>query len=443
MNLFPPHNYVRADSQHTGIMLYKPRPEKINHNEVVVYTCSSCGRKDMIFDAREQDLKCQYCGKTTSECPQCGGGMNYDKAQAHLICGACQHTQARESEAVGTSAETLEFREKFLEKAAQGWGTERKEIECQSCYAQVIVDPNVLTSACGWCGSTKIIQQKKPHDVMRPRFLLPFAVEPNDCRTITTDWLGNNWVLPKTLRQMAAVDEYKPMFIPFWTFEAGAAAAWRAEVGHEKKVRRDGEWKTEIDWRWESGNVQNKFKNVLVSGTERLKSSWLTNIGRFDLTNLTPYQAKYLAGSQAMAYDTKIRDSWSVARQQMREVVLENCKQGPSTNRVRNFSMELHFDNEAWRYILVPVYVANYVYNNEPYQLVINGQTGAIAGKRPIDWRKIFIASGIPFAIGMLLQLIGLAIGISDLSGIAWLLIAAGVLALIVLSIIAQGVHDG
>lgn len=442
MASFPPANYIPTESKNTGIALYKPRPEKVKHQEIILHKCASCGG-DMAFDAGLQDLKCTMCGKGHSACPQCHGGMRYDKAQGLLVCDACDHTMSRRNDAVGTSARSEEFRAKFLEEAAQGWGTERKEIECQVCNAQVIVDPDVLTTECSWCGSTKIVQQKKPHDVMRPRFLLPFSIERDHCRTITTEWMGNSWVLPKTLREVAAVEEYKSMFIPYWTFDAAAAAQWQAEVGHEKKVYKDGEWKTEIVWKQEGGNARNQFNNVLVSGTERLKSSWLDNIGRFDLSNLTPYQPKYLAGSQALAYDTKIRDSWSVARQQMRDVVLAQCKEGPSTNRVRNFRMELHFDQEKWRYILVPIYVANYFYNNEAYQLVINGQTGAIAGKRPIDWRKILTASGIPFALGLLLQLILLLVGASDLSGVAWLLMGVGVIALLVLSIIAQGVKDG
>lgn len=442
MGLFPPPNYIQTESTNPAIELFMPRPQREEHQEVVMHKCFNCGG-DMIFDVDKRDLNCTYCASTTTVCPQCAGSMNYVREQNRLECFACGATRDFTSETVGKTAQTNEFRKRFLEQSAEGWGTEHKEILCQTCGSAVIVPPESLTTECTWCGSRKIIQQKKPDDVLRPRFLLPFAVANERCNTITSEWLGNSWLLPKELQRVASVEEFQPLFIPYWTFDASSESQWQAEVGHEKQVKRNGKWETEIVWKWEGGNTSNRFSNVLVSGTTRVNNAWLHNIGRFNVNVLTPYHTKYLAGTQAMAYDTKIEDSWAVARSQMREVELAKCKQGPSTNRVRNFSMELHFDDEAWRYILVPLYVANYFYNNDPYQLLINGQTGQIAGKRPIDWRKILLTGGIPLLLGILLQLIMLIDGVPDITTVAWLLMLGGAITLVVLALMAMKVRDG
>jgi hypothetical protein len=40
-------------------------------------------------------------------------------------------------------------------------------------------------------------------------------------------------------------------------------------------------------------------------------------------------------------------------------------------------------------------YINTYYFENKPYQLLLNGQTGKIAGQRPADWRKIgFLSAG-------------------------------------------------
>jgi hypothetical protein len=50
----------------------------------------------------------------------------------------------------------------------------------------------------------------------------------------------------------------------------------------------------------------------------------------------------------------------------------------------------------------VPLWLLTYDYGRRKYQVVINGSTGAIAGKYPLSWVKIFLA--------VLLALAGVAV---------------------------------
>jgi hypothetical protein len=70
--------------------------------------------------------------------------------------------------------------------------------------------------------------------------------------------------------------------------------------------------------------------------------------------------------------------------------------------------MSLDFADEAWRYILLPVYLSTYRYQNQPFQVMVNGQTGEISGQRPVDWTKVWLAAGLLLAPGLVLGLIGL-----------------------------------
>jgi hypothetical protein len=51
--------------------------------------------------------------------------------------------------------------------------------------------------------------------------------------------------------------------------------------------------------------------------------------------------------------------------------------------------MNLDFSDESWRYILLPVYIAIYHYQQTQFQVMVNGQSGAISGQRPADWVKV------------------------------------------------------
>jgi hypothetical protein len=131
----------------------------------------------------------------------------------------------------------------------------------------------------------------------------------------------------------------------------------------------------------------------------------LEQINDYDLDALTPYDPQYLAGIQAQAYEVRLEDAWTKARQIMREDTKKKCRSQASTNKIRNFSMQLDFEEERWRYILLPMYINTYYFENTPFQMLMNGQTGTIAGQRPADWRKIGLLSAGLILPGILLFL--------------------------------------
>ena len=69
--------------------------------------------------------------------------------------------------------------------------------------------------------------------------------------------------------------------------------------------------------------------------------------------------------------------------------------------------MNLDFDQEGWRYILLPMYLTVYQFDNKRFQVMINGQTGAIAGQRPVDWMVLWLAVAALLAPGLTVGVIG------------------------------------
>jgi hypothetical protein len=241
------------------------------------------------------------------------------------------------------------------------------------------------------------------------------------------------------------------MYLPFWTFDSITRADWRAQVGHIKTERyydlSSRQWKsrTKTVWRWESGRAQLSFDDLLVEGTGRISKLLMDQIKRFDLGQLVKYEAKFLAGIQALAYDTPLESAWEQARQKMRDDTRGACRNQASTPRIRNFSMNLNFDEESWRYILLPVYMASYQYGNDNFQVVINGQSGEIAGQRPVDWGKVWVVIAAILAPGVLVGLgglltIGLLGPIIPVIGLA--LFIAGLIGTIVILVKATSMDD-
>ena len=382
---FPPSNFLPTDSAIPGIEVFKPAQEQEDHREVVDFSC-----------------------------PQCGATTAYSIAEGGLTCVHCGYYEAPAREVVGKDAQAFEFTVETVERAAQGWGEARKELACQNCGAVTTFSQESLTHTCPFCASNKVVQREAPQDVLRPRFLIPFQIQPVACQKIAREWLGSSWMTPGKLRTLARLADFTPIYLPFWTFDATTHAGWRAQVGHTVTDRyydhssRSWKTRTRIEWRWESGKVHKTFDDLQVPGTARLSALLMGGIKAFNLAALVPYDPSFLAGMQAQAYDVLLEKAWEQGRAVMRDRTREVCRQQASTGMIRSFSMTLDFSEENWRYLLLPVYVAAYTFAGQTFQVLVNGQTGIIAGQRPVDWTRISLAIAAALGPGLLLSIIGL-----------------------------------
>jgi len=152
------------------------------------------------------------------------------------------------------------------------------------------------------------------------------------------------------------------------------------------------------------------------------------------MSGLVNYDPDYLAGSIAQAYDIELEHAWRLGRKSFREITRRACRNQASSSKIRNFSMELEFHDESWRYILLPVLMASYQFDNQTQRIVINGQTGKIFGQRPVDWRKVrnaSLASGVPPILAFITSGILNLAGAAEAAGVAFM--AGGFLSLVAL----------
>lgn len=381
----PPPGFVPVESRLEGVAVYAPAP------------------------AAPADTV-----PLTFKCPRCGASTAYDPAAVSVTCGSCGYVQPLQAAVVGRAATADEFKVDTLEREARGWGQERRALHCDSCGADLSLAPGDLSATCAFCGSNRVVAHAEAGDALRPRYLIPFKIEKDRCEALAREWLGKGWMHPAGLSAAAASARFTGVYLPYWTFSARVVAQWKAQVGYERQERvydaGSKEWRTEtrIDWRWESGQATQVVRDRVEAGTTRVSPVLLARLGAFDLNALTAYDPGFLAGWQALAYDVALQQAWDTARMTMREQAKEACRRGIASPHVRSLSVAAAFEEETWRLILLPVYLAPYRYEGQPYQLLVNGQTGAVAGQKPVEWLRVWLAVAALLAPGALLALIGL-----------------------------------
>jgi hypothetical protein len=247
---------------------------------------------------------------------------------------------------------------------------------------------------------------------------------------------------PPELRNVRALRELTGIYIPYWTFDTQVGAQWKAEVGTERTERYydDGEWKTRtvIDWHWRSGHVRVPVDDHLVPGTARVSQVILSKVEPFGLQGLVEYDPGYLAGWQAKTYDIELPQAWETAKDEIRKTVKGACHADTGSHHVRNMRMMADFADERWRYILLPIYLASYPFDERTFQIMVNGQTGRVGGQKPVAWLRVWLAIAGLLSPGVCLGLLGLltlALGGVGIIGLAlgFILLVAGFIGAVVI----------
>lgn len=320
------------------------------------------------------------------KCPNCGANQAYSAADQSLTCTACGYREVPQQVVVGKQAQQFEFKVETLQKSAQGWGIERKEMECKNCGAVMSIPPDTLTYTCPFCTSDYVVQRKAAQDVLRPTYLIPPKVADQAARDRVKEWLGSSWMTPRMLSSAAVLDRFKPVYLPYWTFDAHTAADWKAEVGHTHTVGSGKNRHTVTTWSWKSGHVELTIDDLLVPGTTRVSEIILSKMDNFSTSGLVQYDSAFLAGISALAYERGLDAAWDLGRQKMRERTKKACENDIHSSQVRNFSMQMNFNDESWRYVLLPVYATAYIFQEKTFQVLVNAQTGWVGGQRPVAW---------------------------------------------------------
>jgi DNA-directed RNA polymerase subunit RPC12/RpoP len=328
--------------------------------------------------------------------------MVFDVAANGLKCKYCKHVMPVPVPPGAQGAREIPLRE-GAQRATRGLGVSVQSYNCRECGATVNLAPNERTASCTYCASSAVIQTPTDANLIQPETLVPFRVPKEKAAELFKSWLAGLWFRPSNLKHMAQLEQVFGVYVPYWTFDAHVYSRWTAERGWYYYVTEtyqeteNGETVTKTrevrHTRWEdaSGHRQDQYDDVLVCASKGLPEKLANSLTSFDTKQLQPYAPGYLAGWRAESYAIDLPVAWTQAQQTIQSGQESRCRSDVGGDEVRSLSVQNQLSNETFKHILLPVYVAAYRYNNQPFRFLVNGQTGEIQGEAPYSWVKIIL----------------------------------------------------
>jgi len=350
-------------------------------------------------------------------CPSCGGEAQWNPAKKALLCPFCGTVSPAQAQLDAAGSQVILEHDlvaalRGIPDDQRGWQADKISVKCQSCQAISVFDAARVGQRCDFCGSSSLVPYEEIKAAFRPESLLPMKLSEDKARDSIRQWYSTRWFAPNHLKRAALTDTAKGLYIPYWTFDAQVHADWTAESGYYYYVTetfRNANGQTEtrqvqkVRWVPSSGALDHFFDDELEPASRGVHPEMLRRIEPFPTKELSPYNAGYLSGWVVERYQIDLVAAAQEAREDMDAKIRNLCAAQVPGDTHRNLQVQTDYSGQTFKHILVPIWLLTYNYSASAYQVVMNGYTGAIAGKYPKSWIKITFAVLGGLAIAALL----------------------------------------
>ena len=314
-------------------------------------------------------------------CPQCAGKLQFLPDGATLRCGFCGFEQVVANGAARPNNSQFgegAFEQDFSTALAQAKGhlapVQMRTFQCNGCAVEFVLSPEAISLTCPYCDSTYVTETAAAQDIIPPHVVIPFRILPEQAEKAIRVWLKEIGVERPQISPIVGI------YLPVWTFDVGGEIRWGGQV------------KRGDNWVPVSGNYLAFSNDVCVPASKKLNGDMAKAFAAFDLDGLMAYDGRYLADWPAERHTIPLADASLQARKQ----VLQELRRNPrklTLEDVRNLKLgSLGLVVESFKLALLPVWLAHYKVDGETFDLLVNGQTGVVVGKRPSRGVRGFFA---------------------------------------------------
>lgn len=286
------------------------------------------------------------------------------------------------------------------------------ELSCASCGANLVVEADRRTARCPYCDAPSVVDRPATTDRPDPTFAIGFAVDAHVARRGLKAYLhGRRWA-PNALRK-ATAERVEGVYVPAYLYTASADSRYRAEIGedytvtetHKKGVRRV----RKTEYRTLEGVHRCYVDGLVVTASNGLANTELEAIEPYDPAGLRRFTPALVSGWIAEEPSLDREASLELARREAHDQVARRLHAFMPGDSHHGLQATTTLDDEAMDLVLAPVWVCAVRWRPDrpPIRLLVNGQTGKVAGEVPVSWSKVAAVVGAGLALVALLVLVG------------------------------------
>ena len=341
-------------------------------------------------------------------CKNCGAILYWDTDAGSLKCRFCESEYQVSDFEDRTDTEEPVKNEAIEKEFAQAdnVGDDMSVYECKNCGGEVVTLNTTMATICPYCSEAISITSKSVGD-FRPDLCIPFKKDKKEIMKIYTDYVNKSFLTPKEFKEQSTIEKIQGLFTPFYLHNIKDRASHKFEGERTSSHKRGYDKVTTHNVFMLSIDAEGSFERIPTDASVRIENQLMDAIEPFDYNELKEYNPAYMAGFMAEQMDEDKEEMSTRAKTRATAGMRERAKAAfTGFSGVKTISENDVIKEHETSYTMLPVWLLNVNHENKKYTFAVNGQTGKVVGKLPIDKIKLllvglgtFVASDIVVAI--------------------------------------------
>lgn len=340
----------------------------------------------------------------TFKCPCCGGYLEFDPSLQKFKCLYCGQVLSEDD--LREQSEKRESAADEVQEQAKAAGESLRTYQCQMCGAEIVTDDTTAATRCYFCHSPVVLHDRLD-DEFRPDGVIPFKLDKAAAEKQFLDYISRKKFVDRSFFNGAQLEMFSGVYYPWWYADIEGEGEFDGE-GTRSSVSSTP---THIVTTTRVYNVHREgrlsFRQLARKALLKADGKLSDGIHPYDVSEIKPYASGYLSGflaekrdvTEAAAKEEMLREAEVYAQSMMQENHGFNTLSGQARFKALSAKM---------KYVLLPAWVLTYKGGKDgaPYYYMMNGQTGRVCGKLPID-KKRLLATALGAGIAVFLLLCG------------------------------------
>ena len=250
---------------------------------------------------------------------------------------------------------------------------------CTSCGAELFINGVETATFCAYCGQPTVVFNRVSEE-LKPERIIPFSITREQAVGLIREKLSHGFFVPNAIKNFE-VERVRGIYIPYFLFDA----YYYDNMKLRATVRRDDSVSAETFIR----EAECEFKNLTCDASRMLEDETSQRLEPYNLNGLRPFDIGYLSGFYADRYDMNEHTLKNVVRKRCKELFDEEMKLDIMAKNAKIISSEPKFQLHKASYVLMPAWFMTFRYKNEPYTILVNGQSGKVVGAVPFTKDKL------------------------------------------------------
>ncbi len=316
-------------------------------------------------------------------CANCGKALVYNPAKNKMECPSCG--SLFDAERTPEPEDTMEC----------------NIYTCTACGAELAINGVESSTFCAYCGQPTIIFSRVSSEI-KPKYILPFSVTKDQAVIAIRQKLKKGFFISNEIKNFD-VERVRGIYIPYWLFD----------IHYEDKVylrgtKGSGDNEHDVFFYREADCT---FKQLTLDASGKLADESSQRLEPYDTHALQPFDVGYLSGFYADRYDVPAEQLHTLAISRAEDLFNSAIKDTVHASNVTIVQNAPERQILRTDYAMLPAWFLTFRYQQKPYTILVNGQTGKVVGGIPYNKSKVsvcFILMGLTVSFFSFLIIYGL-----------------------------------